>query len=178
MKNKIWVIIVLFFLSFSPSCKKKTYNCSYPVYYIRPVDIAFVGFTENELDTVLIAHYKEGVNFSEFLGRDTLVSQLTNMLVYDDTIYRNDTSTSYSGFGKLAAGVDDSVIVPSTGSVFTITGTSSDIVPTTYTSEAPCLDGRSSVLPFNNIHINGMPHTAEVTQRVNNELNAFIYLKK
>lgn len=160
------------------SCRKDLNKCPYPpVDYVRPVGIAFVGFTPNELDTLYVSHYQGGTDMIQLIGTDTIIALDSNMIYSNDTlIYRNQNN--YDGFWLLKSNVDDIVFIPATETTFDITGTISDSKQSYYYQREPCFTVGSEIYPFRNIHINGTPVTADVTQRFNHKINAFIYLKK
>lgn len=172
------LLMVICFLA--SSCQKELNKCPSPtVWYIRPVGVAFVGFTPNELDTLYVSHYQSGTDMIQLIGTDTIISPDSNMISYHDTvIYWNKSTTNYSGFWHLKSGIDDIVYIPSTGTTFNITGTISDSKQSYYYQKEPCFTVGSEIYPFRNIHINGNPVVAQLSYVIKSEINAFIYLKK
>lgn len=177
MKNKIWILIILFSL-FSSSCNKE-YTCSRGIDYDQPVGVAFVGYAPEELDTIIVAHYKGETNLSQLMGTDTLISPDSNMLSFHDTlIYWDKNPNHYSGFWQVQAGVDNRAILPSTKDTFTITGAISEMSSYSWHSKSECSMAGAERLPIRNIHINGDSVVADQAKKIGNEFNAYIYLKK
>lgn len=179
MKNKIRIFFILFSLFFFQSCNKREYTCSRGIDYDQPVGVAFVGYTPDELDTIIVAHYKGETNLTQLMGTDTLISPDSNMLAFHDTlIFWDKNPNRYSGFWQVQAGVDDRAILPSTKDTFTITGAISDMSSYSWRSKSECSMAGAERLPIRNIHINGDSVVADQAKKIGNEFNAYIYLKK
>lgn len=161
-----------------PKQQKEKNSCVLNLYYIRPVGVVFSGFSPEDLDTLLIAHYTGGTNLTDFLGTDTLINPTANMVVYGDTVYlKSDSTQDIGGFCLLQPGIDDRITLLSKGKIFEITGTVNGEDTIKYTTSGPCGLGNQEILPLKNIHINGTADTARVVQDIGTIIKALIYLK-
>jgi hypothetical protein len=92
--------ISFFLLSFLAitACKQSQTKCTRHIIEL-PCDVAFAGFSANELDTVVLTQYNAATGFVELLQTDTLfisAAQVKNGIAYSDT-----SSYRYKGFFTL-----------------------------------------------------------------------------
>lgn len=97
--NNKGILIVLLCLSALGGCKKKEVVCYDSVYEI-PFYISFVGFPLESLDTVIVAEYPVGDNFTNYISIDTILSY--GLKIKNDTsgiLYRA-RDWAYQGFNE------------------------------------------------------------------------------
>lgn len=94
------IMIVLACCLAAVACKKNQTQC---VRHITELscDVAFAGFSTDELDTVVLTQYNANTGFSELLETDTIV--IMSPQVKDGIVYRDTSSYRYKGFFTLKA---------------------------------------------------------------------------
>jgi hypothetical protein len=83
-----------------------------------PCDVAFFGFSANELDTIILRQYKAATGYIDLLENDTLfitAPQFKNGVAYSDT-----SSYRYKGFFTLTEGVNYKLIFPANNKEYLI----------------------------------------------------------
>lgn len=91
-------------------------TCTYHFYYF-PVEIAFKGYTKENLKEVVVAQYQANNRFDSLVRIDTF--DYSNADFYSDTACRNDT-TCIVGLYSLKLGYDYTFNITNTSDVFKI----------------------------------------------------------
>ena len=112
---KYFKYIILFTIFYS--CKKELKTCTYHIYYF-PVEIAFKGYTKENLKEVIVAKYKANNSFDSLVGIDTF--DYSNADFYTDTACHNDT-TCIVGLYRIQLGYDYIFNIVNSGDIFKIT---------------------------------------------------------
>lgn len=153
MKGVLFSLILLF--SFTAGCKKKTYTCSRSIYYDRQCSVAFSGFSEQELEKVVLYRYEANTNFNELIGIDTFY--VVNPYITGDTVYAaNHTVNGFIGFWNISKGVDYQIHIVNPNKTYSITGIATGPSSVSWEQDTRCGMGASqaSIQTVNNIHIN------------------------
>ena len=110
--------ITLLFLSIAlifSACKQKEVDCSTNAYK-SPCYIAFKGFPESSLHTIVRNTYRKGTSFTEVLQRDTFL--FPTIALSFDTAF---SSPNRAHMGVLNANCDYEITLPDAARTFQIT---------------------------------------------------------
>lgn len=169
MKNSLFFCSFLFLIF--AGCKKK-YTCSYNIQYLSH-QVAFVGFTPAELESVIITQYIANTNFNELTKADTI--DASGAFMAADTAYASYNSYHHNGFLTINVGIDYKIQIPSTGREFRITNVTDGPAQNTWQQEEHCSPGSSqlrlspqSVTVSGGLYESGQPETN----------NIFLYLHR
>lgn len=167
MRKYIFAFVLVLLIA---ACKKEKYICEYSILYIRHLGVAFAGFSQPELDTIILSSYAGNTGLTTLIKTDTLL--ISSAVFANDTAY----ASGPQGFWTLKSGVDYRATVLSTGHVFTVTGAGEGPSFHRWTQETSCSPGAGQpriTTPIN-VHINGQP----VQPYTYSWSNFFIVLKK
>jgi hypothetical protein len=112
------------------SCKKEEQQepiCYYNWHY-EPALIGLIGFTSDELDTIIVSQYVANSSFGQLLSKDTITD--LNVEMHHDTAYQNHYSPSSV---DLKSGWDYVVHFPAAGISYSISNIAYRSRPEYYT---------------------------------------------
>lgn len=136
---------------FSSCTKLDTSPCPYSILYVNGANIAFTGFSPEELDTVIIKRYKPDTSFKNFV--DSVVVSVDSAELHQDTSY----CPAYSSNWFLKQGFDYEFIVKATNQVYQVckieTGSTIGYYERT---EGRCGTRGSDILPYVAVTVNGV----------------------
>jgi hypothetical protein len=155
MKLPSFFIIVLIIPLLLASCKKE-YICSSPVQYWSP-SIAFAGFSESEIKSIIIWTYKENTDFSELLSTDSL-AQSSIVFKSDTAFSKFDTlSKTATGFKSIHEGYDYKIQCLQNGKMFLITNIASGDSVKTWVKDTECPFGAGQTISKSvSFNVNGV----------------------
>lgn len=159
------ILIVLLGLCVLGACKKKEVVCYDSVYEI-PVYISFVGFPLESLDTVIVAEYPVGDNFTNSISIDTILSY--GLTIKNDTssiLYRS-SDWPYQGFNE----TEHKIFLSGESDTFYIKD-AKYMKPRRFLAEENCGSARQHAAGPSEININGL-----IINSIS--YNHCIYLKK
>lgn len=131
----LFIIIVALNLS----CKKRMATCSHNIYYMN-FGFAFVDFSEEDIDTLLLKIYESGTNFNTLVGIDTLITE--QFFSLSDTIYRSKTGNpDIDYFFSIGNKADYILELPSISSFVKITDIREGPQSATFQVEGRCSPG-------------------------------------
>jgi len=123
-----------------PACRKPQYTCSYSYYY-RPINVSFVGYTEAELDTLILSAYEQNSDYAHLIQSDTEV--FSHLYFTGDTAYRDRNNNYLSAFFSLSDAADYLIEVASTHTQYKVFNIYANHDPVTWEQDTPCSPGAS-----------------------------------
>lgn len=156
-------LLSAFLLLAIAGCKKEKYTCEHNIYYIRPLNLAFAGFTPAELDTIVVSSYTGNTSMTDLIRTDTILSVAP--LFQNNIAYAPDSTNGTVTFPALKNNVDYQVNVVSAARLFAVTGASTGPSFHRWTQETRCSPGayQPEIYTLLNIHVDGQPVSPHVT---------------
>ncbi|MEO6831001.1 MAG: hypothetical protein ABI378_02100 [Chitinophagaceae bacterium] len=134
------------------SCKEKEVQCHYSIFYDRGTFVAFTGFSQQELDTIIVRRYDTGSNFQNL--HDTAITFADSNYRAHDTAYCDFANKDFFIYQQY----DYEYFVKSTNSLFRINDIETGPTEGIRVGTGACSPGSGSaeVEPYTSIMINGV----------------------
>lgn len=142
MKKYFYLLCTLLIFTIT-SCQKETSTCYYHIRYYS-FGFAFIGFTPEEVDTLILKTYEPGTGFSNLLHTDTIYTvhqALEDGIIYRDAEADSAHDGSGSGFGKISIGSDYILEIPALQSLIKIKEITQGPVKHTFQVDGRCSAG-------------------------------------
>jgi len=149
MKKYTLLLALGILITAAASCRKlmqgsqtqKHYTCGFDYYYV-PLQVSFVGYTEAELDTLILSSYEQNSNYAHLIQSDTEV--FSDLYFTGDTAYRSISNNYFlNTFFSLNDSFDYLIEVASTHTQYKVFNIYANHDPVIWEQDTPCSPGAS-----------------------------------